>query len=500
MAGEAKRPNILLITADQLRADALGCYGNAVCSTPCLDRLAEEGVLFENAFTPNPICVPARASITTGNYSHRCTGVKSNGGLIKDGQPKLAEHFAAQGYETYASGKLHYVPYAPPGQPRLLHGFQHCDLCESGRLYSQFGVLPGDVHGVEDYHDYLEDVGWAGYSRAHGIGNNDVRPCPWPLPAKHHVDGWVADMAIHRMNEHRSKNPDKPFLIWCSFPKPHPPFDPPMEYLNLYRVKDMPAPAGDESLLEGRNPYQLKVRKTHALDSLSPAARQVIKMYYYALVSHQDTQVGRVLEALRALGQADNTIVLYAADHGELLGDFGAYFKCSFLKGSVMVPCIVKAPGAEKGARRRRLAGLQDILPTLASLADCPLNQEVDGVDLSAALKDDSAPARKVYYSQCLDAPAQSAMVTDGRWKYCYSEEGATEELYDLEEDPCELVNLAAAAGMKDELKKWRQCLISEARRLGDDGILDGDELKASPFDRGAVEELPVRGMGWRWY
>ena len=165
-----------------------------------------------------------------------------------------------------------------------------------------------------------------------------------------------------------------------------------------------------------------------------------------------------------------------------------------------MVPCIVKAPGAEKGARRRRLAGLQDILPTLASLADCPLNQEVDGVDLSAALKDDSAPAREVYYSQCLDAPAQSAMVTDGRWKYCYSEEGATEELYDLEEDPCELVNLAAAAGMKDELKKWRKCLISEARRLGDDGILDGDGLKASPFDRGAVEELPVRGMGWRWY
>ena len=132
-----QRPNILLITADQLRADALGCYGNEICRTPNLDALAGGGVVFENAFTPNPICVPARASITTGNYSHVCTGTKSNGGRIKDDQTKLAEHFVANGYEAYACGKLHYAPYAPPGEPRLLHGFQHCDLHESGRLVNQ---------------------------------------------------------------------------------------------------------------------------------------------------------------------------------------------------------------------------------------------------------------------------------------------------------------------------------------------------------------------------
>ena len=133
----AKRPNVLLVMADQLRADALGCYGNELCRTPNLDALAAAGVRFPNSFTPNPICVPARATLTTGNYSHACTGVKSNGGRIRDDQVKLAEHFASGGYETYACGKLHYVPYAPPGQPRLLHGFQHCDLTESGRYVWQ---------------------------------------------------------------------------------------------------------------------------------------------------------------------------------------------------------------------------------------------------------------------------------------------------------------------------------------------------------------------------
>ena len=113
-----KPHNILLITADQLRADALGCYGNDVCRTPNLDALAAGGVVFENAYTPCPICVPARATITTGNYPHVCTGTKNNSGRIRDDQPKLAEHFRRSGYATYACGKLHYVPYSQPGQPR----------------------------------------------------------------------------------------------------------------------------------------------------------------------------------------------------------------------------------------------------------------------------------------------------------------------------------------------------------------------------------------------
>ena len=495
----AKRPNILLLCADQLRPDALGCYGNRICRTPSLDALAGAGVLFENAFTPNPICVPARASITTGNYPHVATGIKANSGRVRDDQPKLAEHFAAAGYETYACGKLHYVPYARPGQPRLLHGFQHCDLTESGRLQWQYDPQ-GRQRGLEDYIDYLADVGWAGYSRAHGAGNNDVRPCPSPLPAEHHVDRWVADRTIARLNEHLASHAGRPFLIWCSFPKPHSPMDPPVEYARMYDPRDMPPPVGDESLLGSRNPLLEVTRVTHAMDTLSPAARQVIKAYYYALITHQDAQVGRVVQALQDTGVAEKTIVMFMSDHGDLMGDFGTYFKSNFLNGSVRVPLIVKAPGVAGGQRRKQLVGLQDVLPTLAALANCPLGRDVHGIDLGAALRDGQAQTREVYYSQCGDDPRQAAMVCDGRWKYCYAQQGGTEELYDLADDPDELVNLAGLPDTERLLRSWRQRLMEEARRLGDRGLLSGGRLAATPLERQAIRNMPVSGMGWRWF
>ena len=494
----ARRPNVLLITADQLRADALGCYGNHLCRTPNLDAMAAGGALFANGFTPNPICVPARASITTGNYPHVCTGIKNNGGRIRDDQPKLPEHFGAYGYRSYACGKLHYVPYAPPGEPRLLHGFDECDLTESGRYV--WALDPRHAHrGLEDYIDDLVDAGWGGYSRAHGAGNNDVRPCPCPLPDELHVDHWVADRTIARLREHTASHPDSPFLIWCSFPKPHSPYDPPYDYVRLYDPREIPPPAGTESLLTDRNPVMERTRYTHGLDSLSPAALRVIKAYYYALITHQDAQVGRVMEALVETGVAEDTIIVYTADHGDLMGDFGTFFKCSFLEGAVRVPFIVAGPGVRPG-RREQLAGLQDILPTLAEMTGAGLDRDVQGMDLSGVLADPGAPGRELFYAQCGDAPRQAAMVCDGRWKYCYAQEGPTEELYDLAADPTELVNLAAGADGAERAGPWRRRLIDEARRLGDTALLDGDGLARSPLDRSGHADLPVSGMGWRWY
>ncbi|MCG3178929.1 MAG: Arylsulfatase [Phycisphaerae bacterium] len=493
------RPNILVLCADQIRSDALGCYGNPVCRTPHLDALAADGVLCANAYTPNPICVPARASMTTGNYSHKATGQKDNDGPIRDGQVKLAEHFAAAGYATYACGKLHYVPYSAPGQPRLVHGFAGWDSAESGRIIGQYDPQ-GRLTGVEDYFDYLASVGWPGYSRAHGIGNNDVRPCPSPLPPEHHVDAWVATRTIERLADHRRHRANQPFLLWCSFPKPHSPYDPPFEYANLYDPRLVSPPAGDESLLGDRNPDMERERATRAMVSLSPAARQVIKAYYYGLITFQDAQVGRVMRALSDSGQLDNTIVVYLADHGDLMGDFGTYFKCNWLEGSSHVPMIWRLPGGPKGVRREQLVGLQDLLPTLAGLTGCPLPSSVDGIDIGRLLAQGGPGVREVFYGQCDDAPTQSAMVFDGRWKYCYAQEGPTEELYDLANDPQELVNMASTADGRKLLPQWRRRLIDEARRWGDTALLDGDGLATSPLDREAIRALPIRGMGWRWF
>ena len=484
----ASKPNILFIMADQLRADALGCYGNEVCQSPNIDAIASSGVRFANGFTPNPICVPARATITTGNYPHKATGRKSNEGKIHDDQPKLAAHFASHGYKTYALGKLHYAPYSSPDENRLVHGFDVWESAESGRILAKFDPT-NSQRGLEDYMDYLTDVGWGGYSRAHGIGNNDVRPCASPIPKEHNVDAWVADRTINRIAEHTANESDKPFLMFCSFPKPHSPYDPPGEYATMYNPQDIPVPAGDASMLENRNPNIEKTRISHAMDTLSPESHQVIKAYYYGLITFQDAQIGRVIKALEESGQADNTIIVYTADHGDLMGDFGAYFKSCFLEGSVKVPIIFAGPGVPKDEVRDQLAGLQDILPTLADLTDCPLTHEVDGLSLTDTFTQPDSKLREYYYGQCLDDPKQSAMICDGRWKYIYSQEGPTEQLYDLQNDPTELNNLAAAADAESSLHPWREKLIAEARTLGDNDILDGDGLVTSEIDRESFKD-----------
>jgi arylsulfatase A-like enzyme len=489
--------HILLFCADHMRHDALACSGNRFVKTPNLDRLAAGGVNFANSFTPNPICVPARASMTTGNYSHRATGTKDNSGRIRDDQPKLAEHFAQHGYDTYAIGKLHYVPYAPPGKPRLLHGFQYCELCESGRIIRQFDP-EGTQRGLEDFHDFLHDVGWGGYERAHMIGNNDIHPAPSPLPAEYHEEAWVATRTIAALRRHLDERPDRPFLMWSSFAKPHSPYDPPRPWDTMYDPRELPEPAGGLADLEGRDRELTRRPWRYGWDRVSPQAVQVARAHYYGMVSFQDYQIGRVLDFLDEAGVADDTIVAYMSDHGDLLGDFGNFFKCSMFDGSVKVPFLWRVPGvADVGETRRHLVGLVDLLPTLAGLTGCPLEQDVHGEDLTPILESDAAPGREFFVSQTWDSPEQKYMVRTPHWKYVYCEEGGTEELYDVAEDPQELRNVASTH--RDEVERLRGVLVSWCLDHGDEQMVRDGELARSPV----VSERPSfqdRIVGWRWY
>ena len=226
----------------------------------------------------------------------------------------------------------------------------------------------------------------------------------------------------------------------------------------------------------------------------------MIKAYYYGLISFQDAQIGRVMKALQATGEAGNTIIVYTSDHGDLMGDFGMYFKSNFLEGSIRVPIILAGPGVPAEQVREQLVGLQDILPTLAELTNCPLTHDIDGLNLTGTFDDPNADLRDIYYAQCLDDPKQSAMIFDGRFKYIYSQAGPNEELYDLQADPNELTNLASGSDADKLLPSWRERLAAEAKRLGDTGMLDGDGLAASELDRKSIAKLPVQDMGWRWY
>lgn len=493
------KPNILMIMADQFRWDCLGCAGNAAIRTPNLDRIAARGVRFSNAFTPNPICVPARATLMTGNYPHVCTGMKSNNGRIRAGQPVLTEVLKASGYRTYAMGKLHFVPYAAPGQPRLVHGFEHVDLHESGRIIGKFDPA-GRLRGLEDYADYLHTVGWGGYGRGHGIGNNDVRPCPSPLPAEHYVDHWIADCTIRQLHRHRQETPGQPFFMFMSSPKPHAPYDPPRPYDQLYDPRGMPAPFGSAADAALRDPSLEHERVTRAQDSLSPEAIRVIRSYYYGSVTFLDEQIGRVMGALEQMQLADNTLVLFTADHGDLLGDFGVFFKSNHLNGSVRIPLLAAGPGVARGAVCDALVGLQDVLPSLASAAGARLGAKVQGIDLSGVLGAGRGRPREVYYAQTGDSPRQSCMVYDGTWKYIYSEWGAVEELYDHSRDPSELRDLAGDPACAERLMQGRQRLRACAMELGDTAILRDDGFASAPLDREAVRRQRISGMGWRWY
>lgn len=493
-----KKPNVLLITADQLRGDALGCNGNTWIQTPNLDRLGARGAVFVNAFSPNPICVPGRASITTGNYSHVCTGNKDNGGRIREGQPKIAAHFAAAGYATYALGKLHYVPYSPPGQPRLLHGFEYAELCESGRILAQYDPK-GQLRGVEDYFDYLRDVGWGGYSRAHGIGNNDVRAAISPLPAEHHEESWVAARTIAKLQEHLAHQPNRPFFAWASFAKPHSPYDPPDPYHRTYDPRALPAPIGSLELLADRDPLLRTWPVAYGWDKLSPEAIRTSRAYYYAMVTFQDAMIGRILNFLEQAGVLEDTIILYTADHGDLLGDFGCFFKCSMFQGSVQVPFLIAGPGVPSHKEPLpHLVGLQDVLPTLCELSGNPLGESVHGESLVPILRNPATPGREVFISQCLEPPRQRYMARTARWKYIYHELGGIEELYDVVNDPQELKNLAKEKpAVTSEL---RGVVLDWCREHGDEKMLEGGDLKRSPEDAVTTTGFEARRMGWRWY
>jgi len=490
-----RKPNVLFIFADQMRADAMGCAGHPMIKTPNLDSIAENGILFSNAYTPCPICVPARAAVTTGNYPHKCTGYKSNSGRIKDGEIKMASHFSENGYVSYASGKLHYCPYSKPGEARLVHGFDHVSLAESGRILAHYDS-EGKMRGLEDYHDYLKDAGWSGFDRAHGIGNNDIHPGVSPLPEEHFVDSWVCSQAINYLEQHKREHVEKPFFMFMSFPKPHAPYDPPAPYNSMYDSREVPGPLTQIDSLT-RAPEKHREKISHGWNLFSPETHRAARACYYGLISFQDKQIGRMLDYLKQNNLDENTIIIYSADHGDMIGDFGFFAKTCFYKGSVNVPMLISYPKSlPRGIKSDELVGLQDILPTISNLAGIPINKEVDGVDI---LSPAGRKKERDYYISYCDSPTQAYMIADKNYKYIYSELNGTEEFYDLKLDPDELENKINIPQYAARITEMKQKMIKWAVDNNEEKILDENQrLKVTHDD--SQGSFNFKSMGWRWY
>jgi arylsulfatase A-like enzyme len=261
----------------------------------------------------------------------------------------------------------------------------------------------------------------------------------------------------------------------------------------------MPPPVGSPELLAGRNP-ELRVRRAqYCWDLLSPEQVRLARARYYGLISFQDEQVGRLLGFLADRGILDETVILFTADHGDLLGDFGCFFKSCFLAGSEHIPLIVRAPGLPAGAVRDALTGTEDVLPTLCELAGLPVPDGIDGRSLALAARAGARDGRELYVAQTGNSPEQCYMATDGRWKYCYCELEATEELYDLEGDPQELRNLAAEGSGRARAGELRGAVTDWCRKDGDAAMLDrkGDLVRAA-FEMPAERPRLPGYFGWR--
>lgn len=416
------RWNLLILTNDQHRADGLGCMGNKVIKTPNIDRLAEEGVLFERHFVQCPQCVPSRAALHTGRYPH-VNRTPTNLYRLAPGEQTLASILAQNGYHTATVGEL---PFAPT---KFLGGFQT--------------VVASDP----EYHAFQEKHGWRGKNltpeRAALLREHEERsrrqfqasPVPWP--AELDETAFHAGKAIEFLRE----NQDRPFFLHVNFRRPHHPFDPPPPYDRMYEGAAFPRSHRREGEMDNKPPGQRKALENSVgfdLRTMTDRDLDRIKCCYYGMISEQDHYIGRILAELKRLGLQDRTLVIFNSDHGEMLGDHGLLFKGGYFYDEVVhVPLILRAPGRlPAGKRITALAEEIDVLPTILEMLDIKVPEGVQGRSLLALIEGKSRPAQAVH----AEFPAIKMIRTES-WKLVHYVRAPHGELYDLQEDPHELYN-----------------------------------------------------------
>ncbi len=447
-----QRPNVLLVMADQLRADALGCYGNAVVQTPHIDHLAEDGVRFERMFAAYPVCAPNRASIATGRYPtvHR---LRANGMRLPASERTLMDVLRGAGYRTYGAGKMHFGPQwafpadgSPIMDPDPETAINPQPPEDAFPWYGFDDVCLTEDHRTGPYGEYLASHGYHVWDELHSASYPQHATEPSPFPEEHHQTTWITDRAIDYLEGHPD---DQPFFLWVSYVHPHHPFNPPVPYDRMYGPEDMPLPAFDEGEV-ARWPEAYR-RKYYALGGgheaigmhqLTDADWQRIKAFYYGMVSLIDKNVGRLLGTLEAKGRLEDTIVVFTTDHGENLGDHHLLFKGTTYDPVTRVPFIVSWAGNQTpGAVRDTLCSSIDIMPTLLELAGvpCPEPSPVQGISLVPALREAGYRVRDAVLIE--NAGIRRSVRTEDMLLTWHGP-ATRGELYDLGADPDCLHNL----------------------------------------------------------
>ncbi|TVQ29109.1 MAG: DUF4976 domain-containing protein, partial [Spirochaetaceae bacterium] len=453
------RPNILLITTDTQRTDTLACMGSQHAVSPCIDRLAREGVLFEQGHTASPVCMPARVSLLTG-YHTPVHGCIENGIDRRTDLPVFTDALADVGYRNIIVGKAHFGPV-----PDSFH-VQH--------------ILKGEKGSDSD--DF-----YARHIRGHGHSRSSAHPNP--VPPELFMDAFLADTTIAEID--RARADGVPFFAFCSMPSPHSPNDPPGEWAALLADRKLPALNCREGEL-ATQPTQLRALvgtlDLHATaepassytdgpfeavreavgNTIDRADRGLIDEYrrlYYGLAAYCDAQIGRLIDYLDASGLRQETLVIFTSDHGLQLFDHGFNDKHTFYDESWRVPFIMSMPGTLPQGERRGFAVWTDITATIVAAAGAQM-PSVQGFDLFGPISRGEASPRFAAVATLF----RSVALATERWKLVYYMDEDQGQLFDRRDDPVEQRNLyddPSHRPVRDELLlallKWRSDIADTA-------------------------------------
>jgi arylsulfatase A-like enzyme len=515
------RRNVLWIMCDQLRHDYLGCAGHPTIRTPNIDALAARGVRFANTFVQSPICGPSRMSFYTGRYVHS-HGSTWNGVPLRAGEPTLGDHLRAEGVRTVLVGKTH-MKADVEGMMRL--GID--PETEIGVRISECGFEPYERDdGLHPYGPYDPEPRYDTHLRDKGYEGENL----WEEWANSGEDadgeilsGWLLSHADKpaRIEEPDSETPymtdramefiraakddDRPWCLHLSYIKPHWPYIAPAPYHDMYGAGDVVPPIRSEE--ERRDPHpvygsymQERVSRAFSRD----AVREHVIPAYMGLITQIDDHVGRLMAFLEEEGLAEDTLIVFTADHGDYLGDHWLGEKELFHDMSVKIPLIVVDPAAEADATRgtviEAIVEAIDLAPTfLEFFGGQPKPHVLEGRSLMPLLHGETPAWRGHAISECdyamrkartdhgqSVADSRMFMVFDGRWKYVHAE-GMRPMLHDLETDPDEFVDLGADPALQAERDRLEEALGTWSRRLhgritmADDAIAarTGGELRA---------------------
>ena len=447
----SKHPNVLLIMTDQQRADTLGFRGQTPCKTPNIDYLASEGVSFDRAMTPCPLCLPSRASLFTGLYPTQNDMMSNQTGYLTSCQ--MLDHFRASGYQINYAGKWHM------GEGNI----------------SQF-TDRHDGDSTKEYSQWCRDQGLIAGWMFNDPATRTTRTPSMSIPKVHCQDlsvnktneAYVTDFAIDMI---QTRDRTKPFFQVCSYNGPHPPFMIPEPYFSMYDPSDVPIPnnfgplAGEH--VANQTSYYRDLFLDHGEDFDEWRASYAV---YWGFVTMIDDMIGKILKVMEGEDLMEDTIILFTSDHGENLGAHGLWQKMVPYEESIRVPLIVRIPKGPLGKRTSIPVNLVDVAPTLAGLCDLPDFAGWAGDDLMGRdWDDDTHPAVFAMHQPLGDwmKVTDWRMVELDRYKYVWYL-NADDELFELDSDGGEQKNLINDPKMQSRILDLKRELDGFLKKTAD--------------------------------